>query len=61
MIVYWNYRRRLKWLGHVLRMPANQILRVALFRTAQGKRNAGRPKITWKRTVEKKLMEMKLT
>jgi hypothetical protein len=54
-------RRRLKWLGHVLRMPANQIPRVALFWTPQGKRNAGRPKMTWRRTVEKELMEMKLT
>jgi hypothetical protein len=48
-------RRRLKWLGHVLRMP-----RVALFWTVQGKRKAGRTKITWGRTFEKKLAYIKL-
>ena len=54
-------RRRLKWLGHVLRMSTDRIPRVALFWTPQGKRNAGRPKLTWRRTVERDLREMELT
>jgi hypothetical protein len=29
--------------------------------TLQKKRDTGRPKMTWRRTVEKMLMEMKLT
>ncbi len=54
-------RRRLRWLGHVLRMPSNRVPRVALYWTPQGKRRAGRPKNTWRRTVEKELKTMGLT
>jgi hypothetical protein len=45
--------RRFRWLGHVLRMSHNRILRVVLRWTPQGKRKQGRPKATWRTTVEK--------
>ena len=45
--------RRWKWIGHVLRMERNDIPRVALTWAPEGKRNVGRPKENWRRTVEK--------
>ena len=54
-------KRRLRWLGHVLRMSPNRITRVALRWTPQGKRKQGRPKATWRRTVEKEIKAMGLT
>ena len=38
-------RRRLRWLGHVLRMPNNSLARVALGWTPQGRCKRDRPKI----------------
>ena len=52
-------KRRLKWLGHVLRMPSERIPKVAL--PSQGKRSRGKPKTTWRRGFEKELETMKLT
>ena len=40
-------RRRLRWLGHVLRMSQDSIPKVALRWTPPGKRKRGRPKMTW--------------
>ena len=48
-------RRRWKWIGHVLRMDAQNITRVALHWTPEGRRKRGRPKTTWRRTVEGEL------
>ena len=53
--------RRLRWLGHVFRMPPGRIPKVALRWTPPGKRKRGRPKITWRRTVEAELSEMGLS
>ena len=53
--------RRLRWLGHVLRMDNERIPKAALRWTPPGKRKPGRPKNTWRRTVEGELKEMKLT
>lgn len=53
--------RRLRWLGHVLRMENERIPKAALRWTPPGKRKPGRPKNTWRRTVEGELKEMKLT
>lgn len=39
-------QRRLRWLGHVLRMPASNNTKIALHWTPQGKRPRGRPKTT---------------
>ena len=45
-------RRRWRWIGHVLRMRDNAIAKVALRWTPEGKRKRGRPRQTWRRTVE---------
>ena len=45
-------RRRWRWIGHVLRMAYDQNPRIALTWTPEGRRNRGRPKETWRRTVE---------
>ena len=54
-------RRRIRWLGHVLRMDQDRIPKVALRWTPPGKRKRGRPKTTWRRTVMTELTEMGLT
>ena len=53
--------RRLRWLGHVLRMDQNSIPKVALRWTPPGKRKQGRPKTTWRRTVTSELKMANLT
>jgi len=53
--------KRWKWLGHVCRMEKEAIPRTALRWTPEGKRKRGRPKETWRRTVEKELKEQHLT
>ena len=54
-------KRRLRQLGHILRMPHIRIPNVALRWTPQGKKMQGRPKATWRRTVEKEIKAMGLT
>ena len=46
-------RRRWRWIGHALRKPSNSITRQALNWNPQGARKRGRPKLTWRRGVEK--------
>ena len=53
--------RRLRWLGHVLRMSRDRVPRAVLGWTPPGKRRPGRPRNTWRRTVERELKEMKIT
>ena len=53
--------RRWRWFGHVCRMPANAIPKTALTWTPQGQRNRGRPKETWRRTMNKELKSRGLT
>ena len=50
-------RRRWKWLGHILRMDRNRHPRIALDWNPQGKRKRGRPKGTWRRTVDAERLE----
>ena len=45
-------RRRWRWIGHVLRKEPQSITRTALHWTPDGKRKRGRPRTTWRRTVE---------
>ena len=45
-------RRRWQWVGHALRRDRDNIARVALTWTPEGKRRRGRPKTTWRRTLE---------
>ena len=53
-------RRRWKWIGHVLRMAPNRNPHVALSWAPSGKRRRGRPRETWRRTVEKERAELGL-
>ena len=51
--------KRWKWLGHVLRMDNDKISKVALKWTPEnGRRNRGRPKQTWRRTIDRELTEL---
>ncbi|KAK3749807.1 hypothetical protein RRG08_063090 [Elysia crispata] len=45
-------RRRWRWIGHVLRKEQDAIPRVAVQWRPGGHRKRGRPKTTWRRTVE---------
>ena len=46
-------RRRWKMIAHVLRQNRNSHTNIALSWTPEGKRKTGRPKNTWRRTVER--------
>ena len=50
--------RRWRWIGHVLRMKPDSLPRTALTLAPEGKRKRGRPRETWRRTVEKERCEM---
>ena len=50
---------RRRWIGHVLRKEHTHIPKVALRWTPEGKRK-GRPKSTWRRTVEAELSTLNL-
>lgn len=50
-------RRKWRWIGHTIRRPAQTIARQALEWNPQGKRSVGRPRITWRRTVEKEIKD----
>ena len=45
-------KRKWSWIGHTLRKPSGITEKDALDWNPQGKRRRGRPKKTWKRTVE---------
>ena len=47
----WKWR----WIGHILRKPANNITRQALRWNPQGKRKRGRPRNSWRRGVESQM------
>ena len=51
-------KRRWQWLGHVLRMEANAHPRIALGWAPEGKRKRGRPKETWRRTIERERKDL---
>ena len=51
-------RRRWRWIGHVLRMDHHQNPRIALTWAPGGKRSRGRPRETWRRTVELERQKM---
>ena len=50
-------RRKWGWIGHTLRKPFSNTTRQALTWNPQGKRKPGRPKNSWKRSVEAELKE----
>ena len=47
-----QYMERWKWVGHILRMDNNNRCGTALTWTPGGRRKVGRPKTTWRSTVE---------
>ena len=54
--------KRLRWLGHVLRMEHSRIPKKCLKWTpTTGKRKQGRPKMTWRQSTEKDLFNLELT
>ena len=50
--------RRWRWIGHVLRRDGNNIARTALNWAPEGKSRRGRPRVTWRRSVERQREEM---
>lgn len=44
-------RRKYGWIGHTLRKDSEEIAHASLWWNPQGKRQPGRPKTTWRRTV----------
>ena len=50
-------RRRWNWLGHNLRREGEDDCKTALGWQPEGRRARGRPKTTWRRTVEKERNE----
>lgn len=54
-------RRRWRWIGHVLRKEQQDLTKTALFWTPEGKRKRGRPKTTWRRTVQTEMAELNHT
>ena len=50
--------RRLCWFGHV--EPSNSAVRTACDIQIDGRRGAGRPKLTWKKLTEKDCRQWKL-
>jgi len=54
--------RRLRWLGHVIRMDHKRIPRQALHWEIPGfKRGPGRPRTNWRSIVNKDLLRMGIT
>ena len=45
-------QRKWRWIGHTLRKPATNITRQALDWNPQGKRKVGRPRQTWRRSID---------
>ncbi|XP_062609873.1 uncharacterized protein LOC134271677 [Saccostrea cucullata] len=51
-------RKRWRWIGHILRREENSHIRTALTWAPEGKRRRGRPKNTWRRSVEREREEL---
>ena len=49
--------RRWRWIGHTLRKPCGNITRQALQWNPQGTRTKGRPRETWKRSMDRDMQE----
>ena len=48
---------RLRWYGHVMRSPEEQVAREAMDMVVEGRRRRGRPKTRWKDRIEADLLE----
>ena len=51
-------KRRLKWLGHVARLPSNRLAHQTLWWTPKGRRRRGRPKMNWQQTIKRDLQDI---
>ena len=51
--------RRWRWIGHVLRMQNNCYCQTAMSWVPEGRRKAGRPRTTWRRTIEKERKQLR--
>jgi len=54
-------RRKWRWIGHTLRKEPSNITRQALEWNPQGKRKRGRPKQTWRRSLDSEMQVVNLT
>ena len=54
-------RRKWRWLGHTMRKDPNSITRQSLRWNPAGRRSRGRPKKTWRRTLEDEMRHVDLT
>ena len=50
--------RRWRWIGHILRNSLSNISRTAVTWAPEGKRRRGRPRETWRRTLEKEINQL---
>ena len=48
-----NNKRKFRWIGHTLRKEDGEIPKSALFWNPQGNRKRGRPRNSWRRSVNK--------
>jgi hypothetical protein len=53
-------RRKWNWIGHTLRKEAGAIEKTASDWSPQGYRRRGRPKRTWRRTIEDQMRHKKV-
>ena len=60
-ISYQFKKHRMRWLGHILRMPQYYIPKVALRWTPTGKMLKSCPNTTWRRSIIAELSDMGLT
>ena len=51
-------RRKWRWIGHTLRKPATNITRLCLAWKPQGVRRRGRPKKSWRRTIQQEYEDL---
>ena len=54
-------KRKWGWVGHTLRRPPSSIARQTLRWNPQGKRNRGRPRHSWRRTIESEIQQQSLS
>lgn len=54
-------RRKWRWIGHMLRKDNTDIAKVCFQWNPQGYRNRGRPRASWRRSVEAELLSRRLS
>jgi hypothetical protein len=55
-----DIRRRLQWLGHMIRMDDRRLIKRVLDGKPGGRRMIGRPRLRWLEDVEKDLKQLKV-